>query len=762
MDFGGLFGSRLEESGDEVEEVSEEFPSSAVPTPYTDRIDPHLHTLDGDYSQIRFSSHGHSEQTRFGGTSQPIDPQTESVQAMLHLLRAGRIRFSDFLQSTRNLGKTPGPQKKTISKRVAFSDRTYTVEPTDKEIFSSDLLDSAFPTQSYEDYSENDIIEMAGEGDGGMGEVREDEKTDSAYPTTLPDGAVGLMDWEQSIIWDESENRDLSVLRPETFLGIPTDTRPETLAFLPEVDTAEDWTGLVVWEEQQGPSIERKRRILFERELSEASRIKKCPASLDRYNIGNDRLYESGYRVKSNRFRQPLGQITLSHAVPALKLQAKSHKQFLSTADKRSFHRPPFRLPLNTDLQIAHVKGGKKGMMNRDNGDPLVSTKELGLKDGVNFVLLEYSEEYPPLLNNLGMASLIHRYFRKMDENDNQVPESEEYGSVYALDTMDQSPFFGFGDVSRGDIVTALYNNMYRAPIFRHDVRDGDFVLVSDSKYFIREIPAIFVVGQTLPSIEVPGPTSRKGVGILRNRMQVFATRLQRANPQAPGFKMEVIAREFTGINDMQLRQKLKEFANYNRRGEHSGYWRVKEERLSEEELQKLVLPEQKEIQRIWDAQRKSLSDKRGPQISEEEENFLYAGESRNHQTNADRWVRAGSPTSPPPMSPSYGGPEGNYSDAEEDAASVAESLTSGLRARSGKILVITREYQMQDGSIRTRTTVIEDPRIAKFYTKQRDLIERYTDSNRFRTRIAALKAATGHKVSKRGGRGRGRGRGAA
>ncbi|KXS19345.1 hypothetical protein M427DRAFT_132326 [Gonapodya prolifera JEL478] len=830
---------------------------------------------------------GHDSSQAYARHGQPQNEEAESVQAMLHLLRGGRMRFSDFLQSTRNLGRTPGPQKKTISRRVVLGDRAYVVEPADKELFASEALESLYPIEPTDDEADFISEEMEDEGELGSGELKDDKEADSALPFPSAIGTASLVDWED-FIGDGGSN----INRSTTLLGISSKLPSKALSFIPDSLPERDWTGLIMWDEDQFPQIERKRRLLFEQEVSEATKKRKAgtndtqrtpnpyehfaATNLDRFNIGNDRNYESGNRQKANRFRQPLGQIALQHAIPALKLQGKSHKMHFSIADKRTFHRPPFKLPLNVDLQISHVRGGRKKAVGRETGENVGSTKELGLKDGAPFVLLEYSEEYPPLLNNLGMVSLLHRYYRKTDETDNRVVEPEEYGSVYVLDTMDQSPFFGFGDVAKGDVVPGLYNNMFRAPVFRHDVRDGEFLLIrevrernevhrhrSESKYYIREVPAIFLVGQTLPSMEVPGPTSRKGLAILRNRMQVFATRLQRANPQAPGFKMDVIAREFTGISDMQLRQKLKEFAHYNRRGEHSGYWRVREDKLSEEELQKLVTPEQvcayqsmtvgqqrlrdagygyqqfedgeeaeseldievqlapwnwtrnfiwstqqqkfllqlngdgdptgigegfsfmrkgkaehqksrflehddprgkapqkashaetqmgykKDIERIWEAQRKSLSDRRGPQISDDKHSSQATDDRSDHQ-KVDR-SNSKSLSSSMSMSPAHAlqGADGDLSDTETG------SISESLRARGEKILVITRQYQHPDGTIETRTSVIEEVMIARYYTQQREEIERSLDPNRFQIRIALLKSKVGQKVAKKGGRGR-------
>ena len=54
--------------------------------------------------------------------------------------------------------------------------------------------------------------------------------------------------------------------------------------------------------------------------------------------------------------------------------------------------------------------------------DAMRSTKDLSLKDNAPFVLLEYSEENPPIISNVGMGTLIINYYRKTEPKDEHVP----------------------------------------------------------------------------------------------------------------------------------------------------------------------------------------------------------------------------------------------------------------------------------------------------------------------------------------------------
>jgi transcription initiation factor TFIID subunit 1 len=65
----------------------------------------------------------------------------------------------------------------------------------------------------------------------------------------------------------------------------------------------------------------------------------------------------------------------------------------------------------------------KQKMKVVDPSEMMRTPKDITLKDKSKFVLVEYSEEYPPAIQNVGMASLIYNYYRKKDEKDNFVPK---------------------------------------------------------------------------------------------------------------------------------------------------------------------------------------------------------------------------------------------------------------------------------------------------------------------------------------------------
>ncbi|CAO3616052.1 unnamed protein product [Cunninghamella echinulata] len=322
---------------------------------------------------------------------------------------------------------------------------------------------------------------------------------------------------------------------------------------------------------------------------------------LNRFNISNDKYYDSHYIGRLVRVRQTLGELEVSHSLPALKLHPALYKTKLSKTELRSFHRPLLQPSIGTDIQFSRVKATKRKKKDKKkpSSEFMRTTKDLSLKDTSSFVLLEYSEENPPIISNAGMGSLIINYYRKTEPKDEYVPNND-IGEPFVLDIEDTSPFMTFGNVEPGQNITVLYNNLIRAPLFRHQVKHTDFLLVKSTykgtvKYYIREIPAIYVIGQTYPVQEVPGPHSRKVTTTVKNRLQVVAYRIIKSNPQHR-LKMSKLAQRFPEYSDIQIRQRLKEFLEFHRRSKDGGggYWKPRGNGIppDEEELRKMASPE--------------------------------------------------------------------------------------------------------------------------------------------------------------------------
>lgn len=216
--------------------------------------------------------------------------------------------------------------------------------------------------------------------------------------------------------------------------------------------------------------------------------------------------------------------------------------------------------------------------------------QDLTGKDG-DLVLAEYSEEYPPLIMQVGMASKIKNYYKRKPGKDPGAPDCK-YGETVYCHT---SPFLG--SLHPGQLLQAFENNLFRAPIYLHKMPETDFlVLRTRHGYYIREIVDIFVVGQECPLFEVPGPNSKRANTHIRDFLQVFIYRLFWKSKDRPRrIRMEDIKKAFPSHSESSIRKRLKLCADFKRTGMDSNWWVLKPDfRLpTEEEIRAMVSPEQ-------------------------------------------------------------------------------------------------------------------------------------------------------------------------
>ncbi|KAG2023004.1 atypical/TAF1 protein kinase [Coprinopsis cinerea AmutBmut pab1-1] len=439
--------------------------------------------------------------------------------------------------------------------------------------------------------------------------LEERDKTDVPVSLPLDDRTFDLVllsNWEDEIMYGPGDVQEL-----------PTTTEPESTLTTPVNAALESgaWTQSIIWS-PRAPFRDFTQLELHEEELvpedkpSETvrprKRLRTDPNAKDKYNLSNDQYYEVSKEGARQHVRQTFGQLVVEHAYPAQKLQLPFYKTRLSKQEARSFHRPALQIPANIEIRFQKVRTAKKKKDKHGRrlgkggsaGDALRKTADLSLRDTSNFVLWEYSEEHPPIISNFGMGSALVNYYRKKDEKDEYVPKAD-LGIPFVLEPQDESPFMKFGYVYPGQTFPVLYNNLVRAPLFRHKPESTDFLVIrntvkGESKYYIREIKNLFVIGQTYPVTEVPGPHSRKITNTIKHRLQIIAFKLLKKS-QGERLKISRLMKYFPDQNELQMRQRLKEFMEYHRRGPHQGFWRLKSTWTlpSDAEMLKMVGPEQ-------------------------------------------------------------------------------------------------------------------------------------------------------------------------
>ncbi|KKK12345.1 trimethylguanosine synthase [Aspergillus rambellii] len=313
-----------------------------------------------------------------------------------------------------------------------------------------------------------------------------------------------------------------------------------------------------------------------------------------RYNISNDQAYDMLKQNHQNKVRSTLGNVTLEHSMPALRLQWPYYKTELAKAEARSFHRPALSFrPGQTSWfkNPAYIK--RKHQKGKDIRTLYDSTRALSLADNSHVLLVEYSEEVPLVLSNFGMANRIINYYRRKSMEDPTRPKTE-IGETVVLLPQDKSPFSIFGHVDAGEVTPAISNSMYRAPLFQHEAKSSDFLVVRSSTgsggsdYYLRGIDNIFVAGQQFPSVDIPGPHSRKVTTVAKNRMKMLVYRLLKKSPDLRLSISDVTA-HIPGTSDMQNRQKVKDFLQHDK---DSKYWVPLEPVPEQDVIRSWVQPE--------------------------------------------------------------------------------------------------------------------------------------------------------------------------
>ncbi|XP_058117748.1 transcription initiation factor TFIID subunit 1 isoform X2 [Anopheles coustani] len=331
------------------------------------------------------------------------------------------------------------------------------------------------------------------------------------------------------------------------------------------------------------------------------------PKSPDRdpYNISNDVFYMTKSTEATLKIKVGGGNL-LQHSTPTVELRAPFVPTHMGPMKLRMFHRPPMKKyshgPLastNPQPVLPLQKHIKKKAKQREleriasgGGDVFFmrTPEDLTGRDG-ELILIEFCEEHPPLMNQVGMAAKIKNFYKRKIGKDPGPPEFR-FGETHYAHT---SPFLGI--LHHGQCIQAIENNMYRAPIYPHQIGETDFLVIrTRNNYFVREVDALFTAGQECPLYEVPGPNSKRANNFVRDFLQVFIYRLfwkSRDNPRK--IRMDDIKKAFPAHSESSIRKRLKLCADFKRTGMDSNFWVIKPEfRLpSEEEIRAMVSPEQ-------------------------------------------------------------------------------------------------------------------------------------------------------------------------
>uniref|UniRef100_A0A1A8AD51 Transcription initiation factor TFIID subunit n=1 Tax=Nothobranchius furzeri TaxID=105023 RepID=A0A1A8AD51_NOTFU len=405
--------------------------------------------------------------------------------------------------------------------------------------------------------------------------------------------------WEDNIIWDDQEMDRM--LTPPVLTLDPNDEN----IILEIPDEKEEMTSHSPSKENKKETAIKKSRILLGKTgviKDEPQQNMSQPEVKDPWNLSNDEFYYP----KQQGLRGTFGGNIIQHSIPALELRQPFFPTHMGPMKLRQFHRSTLRKysfgllaqpgPHAVQPLLKHIK--KKAKMREQErqaaggGDMFFmrTPQDLTGKDG-DLILAEYSEEYAPLIMQVGMATKIKNYYKRKPGKDPGAPDCK-YGETVYCHT---SPFLG--SLHPGQLLQAFENNLFRAPIYLHKMPETDFLVIRTRHgYYIREIVDIFVVGQECPLFEVPGPNSKRANTHIRDFLQVFIYRLFWKSKDRPRrIRMEDIKKAFPSHSESSIRKRLKLCADFKRTGMDSNWWVLKPDfRLpTEEEIRAMVSPEQ-------------------------------------------------------------------------------------------------------------------------------------------------------------------------
>ena len=504
---------------------------------------------------------------------------------------------------------------------------------------SPELSESVFrPTNALSLPSSAKLSTLSGE----MARERQDSDMDSSLPPLIPAGSDTVLrsdlvieastklrssifpaynrrldegDWMDRVVWDDCDMGQVRRLAP---LSSRVEVDMTDVHILLEEEGAhvedEDQSGDSDAAENLSKKVIRKRHLQLKAKTTDLNRSKlDALHSVDKFNLSRDAYYLGGAQARSREKKS----IKLTHSTYAQNnvLLRKS----LSPQQYEQFHRPRLYMYCNVPYTIFSHNALNSGSKKRKNRglDGMKHRHDLSAREG-RIVLFEYSEEFPPALSDIGMASRIITYQRKEARiysedapelaflntqekeanNRNLVTDTMpiEDGELFYLDRSTDLPFLG--DIQEGATMQAVHNNLFRAPIFRHLPESTDFLMLRSAItsempglararwqnvnedqlhrhqwFYVREIPAIYLVGQQEPEQAIPAPNSRAENEYVRARLEQFSYHLfalSRAQGGRAELKLSAILASFPRT-ETAARKVLRRFALFGRIGE--GTW---------------------------------------------------------------------------------------------------------------------------------------------------------------------------------------------
>lgn len=294
--------------------------------------------------------------------------------------------------------------------------------------------------------------------------------------------------WEDDVIWDSQEMTTIPVPK------IPTlDLNDENIIMsIPEDIDLADYQDPVepIDKIKRIHPHEKSTRIL----LSKAGLInstieevipRRHEVYLDPFNISNDRFYSQITENSTRLLKVPINSI--QHATPIVKMIQPFISTHMEPTKLRLLNRPHMNrcmhrscngstlhpvLPLLKHINRKKIQREQERIVSGGGQIFQMRTaKELSGCDS-EIILVEFCEEYPPLMSAVGMCSKLLNYYQGKP---NKV---KDLGTLRLGEPVQAYRNTFQGSVQNGKVIQALENNLYRVPIFQHKIPSTDFLII--------------------------------------------------------------------------------------------------------------------------------------------------------------------------------------------------------------------------------------------------------------------------------------------
>ena len=294
--------------------------------------------------------------------------------------------------------------------------------------------------------------------------------------------------WEDDVIWDSQAMITIPVPK------IPTlDLNDENIIMsVPEdIDLADNQDPVEQIDKIKriNPHEKSTRILLSKAGLINSTRDEFIPRRqevyLDPFNISNDQFY-SQITENSSRSLKVSGR-SIQHATPIVKMVQPFILTHMEPTKLRMLNRPRMSkfthgsfdgstlhpvLPLLKHINRKRMQREQERVVSGGGHMFQMRTAEdLSGCDG-ELILVEFCEEYPPLMSAIGMCSKLLNYYQV---NPNKA---KDLGILRLGESVSAQSNTFQGSVNNGQVIQALENNLYRAPIFKHKIPRTDFLII--------------------------------------------------------------------------------------------------------------------------------------------------------------------------------------------------------------------------------------------------------------------------------------------